>query len=219
MSNFLLMIGGMVLLAVIAPVSAETPSAGHGAHLNCCPDGSCCIALPRARPDLVAKVKSGELKRARASWWGFNVEDSTECLQSAISSGVPELIVDFTGRPWFVRPLTGISGQTLIFEYGTEIVAKKGAYKGAADVMLSYVNAENVKLIGPGATMRVHREDYAKAPYAKGEHRHIISLCSCKNVLIEGLRLSNSGGEAIYVGKEDGIAENITLRDIVYDRN
>ena len=39
-----------------------------------------------ARPDLVAKVASGEIREARASWWGFDKDDSTVCLQAAIDS-------------------------------------------------------------------------------------------------------------------------------------
>lgn len=202
-------------------VLAAFSAMGHGTHLNCCPDGSCCIALPRARPDMVAKVKSGELKRARASWWGFDAADSTECLQAAISSGVPELVIDFTGRPWFVRPLAGVSDQTLVFEYGTELVAKEGAYKDPSDVMLSYTDAKNVKLIGPGATMRMCRGDSAKSASAKGERRRLIGIRSCRNILIEGLRFADFGGDAIYVGMKDGgsVSEDITLRDIVCDRN
>lgn len=221
MRKMFLIAGGIVLAAVIAQASSSAPAAGHGTHLNCCPDGSCCIALPKARPDMVAKVKSGELKRARASWWGFNASDSTECLQAAISSGVPELIIDFTGRPWFVRPLVGVSDQTLIFEYGTELVAKKGGCSRASGVMLSYENAKNVKLIGPGVTMRMHLEDCAKSSRTKGEGRHFISICSCRNILVEGFRFADFGGDAIYVGMkgDGGISENITLRDIVCDRN
>ncbi len=47
-----------------------------------------------ARPDLVAKVASGELKEARASWWGFDKDDSTAYLQAAITSGVERLVVE-----------------------------------------------------------------------------------------------------------------------------
>ena len=34
------------------------------------------VADAEPRPDLVTKVQSGELKEARASWWGFDKEDS-----------------------------------------------------------------------------------------------------------------------------------------------
>ena len=41
-----------------------------------------------AAPDKVALVAKGELKEARASWWGFDKDDSTRFLQAAITSGV-----------------------------------------------------------------------------------------------------------------------------------
>lgn len=210
-----------VFISALFSVAAVTGMADVPAHLNCCPDGGCCIPVPKARPDKVAKVMSGELKKARASWWGFDRSDATECLQAAISSGVPELVVDFLGVPWIVRPLKGVSNQTIIFEHGVELVAKKGGYIGLTDTMLAYLNAKNVKLLGEGATLRMHREDYAKAPYVKGEWRHLLSICGGRNVLVEGLRLADSGGDGIYVGMKgtSQIPKNITLRNLVLDRN
>ena len=49
------------------------------------------FAEAEPRPDLVTKVQSGTLKEARASWWGFDREDSTKFLQTAIDSRVPLL--------------------------------------------------------------------------------------------------------------------------------
>jgi len=212
---------GRLLLLIATAFGFSCGAQVPVSHLNCCPDGSCCIAIPKPRPDKVALVKSGELKRARASWWGFDRNDATECLQAAISSGVPELVVDFIGVPWIVRPLKGVSNQSIIFEHGVELVAKKGEYRGLTDIMLTYLNAENVKIFGEGATLRMHREDYAKAPYVKGEWRHLLCICGGRNVLIEGLRLADSGGDGVYVGMKGAgkIPKNITLRNLVLDRN
>ena len=52
------------------------------------------VAAEWARPDLVAKVASGELREARASWWGFDAADSTAYVQAAINSGAAKLIVE-----------------------------------------------------------------------------------------------------------------------------
>ena len=38
----------------------------------------------------------------KASRWGFNAENATECLQKAIDSGAPEILVDNTGKDWIV---------------------------------------------------------------------------------------------------------------------
>ena len=40
-----------------------------------------------ARPDLIAKVASGEIREARVSWWGFDAKNSTKYLKAAIASG------------------------------------------------------------------------------------------------------------------------------------
>ena len=58
-----------------------------------------------ARPDLVAKVASGELKEAEVSWWGFDAEDSTRFLKAAISSKAGKVVVDRREGPWYTRPL------------------------------------------------------------------------------------------------------------------
>ena len=72
------------------------------------------FAEAEPRPDLVTKVQSGTLKEARASWWGFDREDSTKFLQAAIDSRVPRLIVDRMESPWVVLPLQGVSNQELV---------------------------------------------------------------------------------------------------------
>jgi hypothetical protein len=61
--------------------------------------------MPSARdPELVAQVKSGQRTEANAAWWGFNANDSTECLQAAIDSGARRIVVPYMGAEWIVRP-------------------------------------------------------------------------------------------------------------------
>ena len=57
-----------------------------------------------ARPDLVAKVAAGELREARASWWGFDKEDSTRFLQAAITSGVRPFLFPSPDKYWYSKP-------------------------------------------------------------------------------------------------------------------
>ena len=45
------------------------------------------VSAEWARPDLVAKVASGELREARASWWGVDAADSTAYLQAGMKGG------------------------------------------------------------------------------------------------------------------------------------
>jgi len=59
-----------------------------------------------ARPELVREVLNGKRNTARASWWGFDANDSTEFLQNAINSRVRKLIIDRQKSAWITRPLT-----------------------------------------------------------------------------------------------------------------
>lgn len=177
--------------------------------------GFCADVLPR--PELLAKVASGEIAEARASWWGWNAEDATAPLQSAIDSRVPTLIVDKMESPWVVRPLKGVSNQRIVFEKGVEVVAKKDEFKGLHECLLTYECATNITLVGHGATFRMHRADYDAKPYRKGEWRHCLKFLSSANIVVEGLTLEESGGDGIYVGEigEGKQSWHLPCRDVV----
>jgi hypothetical protein len=164
---------------------------------------------------------SGELKEARASWWGFDKEDSTRSLQAAINSRVPRLIVDATGSPWITDRLACVSEQEIVFEKGVEVLAKRGAFTGKADALFSLVCVTNVTLRGPGATLRMRRADYDAPPYAKAEWRHVLCIKSSANIRVEGLTLAESGGDGIYLGcvKSEWPNRDIVIKDVICDRN
>ncbi|MCK5804531.1 MAG: right-handed parallel beta-helix repeat-containing protein [Lentisphaeria bacterium] len=179
-------------------------------------------AFSAGKPELVSKVKSGELKEAKASWWGFDPTDSTVALQDAINSGASKLIIDNVGRTWITRPLFAASNQEIFFEKGVVIEAKKGEFKGGNDTLLTVSLKENVILNGYGATLRMHRADYDDPKqYKRAEWRHTLSLRSARNVKVYGLTLALSGGDGIYLGvaKRGVTNENIHIKDVVCDRN
>ncbi|MDO5318102.1 MAG: right-handed parallel beta-helix repeat-containing protein [bacterium] len=174
------------------------------------------------RPDLVTKVQSGELKEARASWWGFDREDATKFLQAAIDSRVPRLIVDRMESPWVVLPLQGVSNQELVLEEGAEIRAKRGEYKAKGACLLTYRGCENIKVTGYRAALRMWHEDYMKEPYEKSEWRHALSILSCSNVVVQGLTIASSGGDGIYLGAAGkGPRKNmdVVIRDVLCHDN
>ena len=100
--------------------------------------------LGAGEPDQVARVERGELKEAKASWWGFDPEDSTLALQAAINSHVPKLIVDHVGKPWITRPLFAVSNQEIFFDEGVVVEAKKGEFKSGNASLLTIREKENV---------------------------------------------------------------------------
>ena len=181
----------------------------------------CAAGAFAANPEQVARVMDGTLKEARASWWGFDPQESTAALQAAIHSRVPRLIVDNMGAPWITDRLTGVSDQEIFFEPGTEVLAKKGAFTGKADALLTLAGVTNVTLRGPGATLRMRRADYDAPPYVRAEWRHTLSIKSSANIQIIGLTFAESGGDGIYLGSLRAAWPNrdIVIRDVVCDRN
>ena len=157
----------------------------------------------------------------RASQWGFDRTDATRCLQAAIDSHAPRLIVDHCGAPWITDKIRLASNQEIVFEKGVEIVAKKGAFLGRGDALFSLICVSNVTLRGYGATLRMRRSDYDAPPYAKAEWRHALNIQSCANIRVLGLTLTESGGDGIYLGcqGEQGPNRDVLIRDVVCEKN
>ena len=170
----------------------------------------------------IADVADGKIKEAKASWWGFDPEDSTEQLQAAINSAVPKLIVDNVGKPWIVTPITLVSDQEIVFEEGVEVVAKEGAFKGNNDCLFRASEKQNITLIGYGAILRMRRSDYDDPDlYDRAEWRHVLSFKSCSNIKVYGLTLAESGGDGIYLGtaKQWVTNKDVHIKDVICDRN
>ncbi|MFO7975086.1 MAG: right-handed parallel beta-helix repeat-containing protein [Candidatus Hydrogenedentota bacterium] len=180
------------------------------------------FASAEVNQEMLDRVASGELTEAKASWWGFDPEDATEALQTAIDSGVAKLTVDNVGKPWVVRPLELASNQEIHFEKGVEVVAKRGEFKKRNDSLFTASNKENIALIGYGATLRMHQSDYDNPElYEKAEWRHILSIRSSSNVKVYGLTLTESGGDGIYLGTATrGVTnKDIHIKDVVCESN
>lgn len=181
------------------------------------------VLLAQADTSKIAQVKAGTLKTANASWWGFDKEDATDCLQNAIDSGVPQLIVDNMGSDWIInKPLNLVSNQTLIFSDGVVIQAKEDCFHGRNDSLLSGRKLTNVSLIGGGnATLRMRRDDYANsALYTKAEWRHGIGLWDCNDVVIRGLTVTETGGDGLYLGaSSNGTNKNVLVENCNFDKN
>lgn len=172
---------------------------------------------------LLSEVKAGTRKTANASWWGFDKDDATTCLQNAIDSGVAKLIVDNTSSDWIVnQPIKLVSKQEIVFADGVVVKAKKGYFKGLNDPLFRASNLQNITLRGEGnVVLQMDKKDYQDATlYKPGEWRHGINLGGCSNVVIRGLTIKESGGDGIYVGA--GIqpyCDNVLIEDVISDGN
>ena len=174
-------------------------------------------ANPKPNSELIREVGEGKRQEARASWWGFDPADSTAALQAAINSGAKKLVVENLGQPWVVDRLQLASNQEIIFEPGTVVQAKRGAFKGTADALFSAVLKENITLRGQGATLKMWKQDYDDpAQYKHGEWRHVLNFHSCSKVNINGLTLADSGGDGIYLGvaKKGVPCSDFTIQDV-----
>ena len=130
-------------------------------------------------PQAIAEVRAGKRVVAQASWWGFQPEESTAALQAAIDSGAKKVVVEKMPSPWIVDTLRLAGDQELFFEPGAEVLAKKGAFHGSADSLFSAAGKKNIKLIGPGATLRMRRADYDSPDYKHAEWRHVLNFHGC----------------------------------------
>ena len=178
-----------------------------------------CVTLCAAA--LSASALSADV--LKVSSLGWNREDSTGFIQAALDSGAATVVVDRVDGPWVTRPLFARSNQTVVFEKGVVLLAKKGEFKGLNDRLFSCMGVTNVVIRGYGAVWRMHRADYDAEPYRRGEWRHSLAICGCSNVTVEGLTLLESGGDGVYVstlGREtDRPPTDIVLRDLVCDRH
>ncbi|MBM4094224.1 MAG: right-handed parallel beta-helix repeat-containing protein [Planctomycetes bacterium] len=172
-------------------------------------------------PQAVQEVRAGKRTVAEAAWWGFHAEESTAALQAAINSGAKKVVVAKMPSPWIVDQIRLADDQELYFEPGTEVLAKSGAFRGTADSLFSAAGKKNIRLIGPGATLRMRRTDYDGPEYKRAEWRHVLKFHGCTGVTVEGLTLAESGGDGIYLGAGSGGApcKDVVIRDVICDRN
>jgi len=180
-----------------------------------------------AQPERVREVLAGKRQEARVSWWGFDPTDSTAYLQEAIDSRVKRLILDRQPSAWVTRPLTGVSGQEIVFEAGSELVALKGAFHARSDSLLSFRECESVVLRGDrtdggqSSRIRMHKQDYQSAAYEKSEWRHGLAFYGCRNVLVQDLTIEQTGGDGIYLGTTAKQTPNreVTIRRVDCNAN
>ncbi|MBP5639047.1 MAG: right-handed parallel beta-helix repeat-containing protein [Victivallales bacterium] len=190
--------------------------------------GSAAIAAIAPNQEQLAKVASGELKEARLSWWGFDENDSSDIIKSAIESKATTIVVDKMPTPWITLPVFLKSDMTLVFEDGAEMLAKKDAFKGLNDCLITIMKKSNVKIIGlgeKGGILRMHKKDYQGPDYKHGEWRHGITMHSSENVHIENMSIIESGGDGIYVGVASRLlpyvpySKDVVIRKVNCDHN
>ena len=164
--------------------------------------------------------------------FGYDPEDATRFLQAALDSGEKEIVVDAQKGPWYARPLQGRSNQTIVFEKGAFICAKRGEFHNPHIPLIRFSHCTNVTLRGEGPNLggfRMWRDDYAdRSKYKWSEWRHAVSLLSCVNVTLEGISANESGGDGLYISTAGGrntpagqapVCVNTVVRNCAFERN
>ncbi len=149
----------------------------------------------------------------RASTFGFDPQDATECLQKAFASGAEKVIIDNVGQEWLCRPLILPSDTEIYLEDGVILRAKPGDFHGKNDCLLKTVDGKNILLHGgANATIMMNKKDYQNHDeYDFSEWRHSLFLCGSENITVRNLRFRSSGGDGIALGRG---RKNITNHNI-----
>ena len=169
---------------------------------------------------------SGPCSTVKVSDFGFDREDSTKFIQSALDSGAGRVVFDRRPEgPWVSNRLIVRSNKEIVFEDGAELVAKRGAFLGITDSLLNLFCVSNVTIRG-GGTVRMWKADYVQPPYKKAEWRHALSVIASRDVTVEDLAIVESGGDGIYIASNDkprpgfrNYCENVVVRNVKCLRN
>lgn len=138
--------------------------------------------------------------------YGFDANDSTTFYNQAINAEKGSgntLVFRDMGSPWYITGSNrkfDVNDLTIIFEPGCVFEAKQGFWNGTNNDRLFWISrATNLKIIGYGATFKMHKSDFTV-----GEGSHSIEINEGVNCEIKGLTLDGSGGDGIYLIECDG---------------
>lgn len=159
-----------------------------------------------------------------ASTFGWNASNATTAFVNAINSANDTIVIDLQASDWMINSTSfdTLLNKTIIFESGVNLVARPGAFNSVSAGLFMLYEANNIKIIGYGATFKMQKAEYITLN--NSEQRHCIRLTSCSNIEIYGLKLMDSGGDGIIISNYTGIAyqrycENVLLKDLWCDNN
>jgi len=130
----------------------------------------------------------------------YNSEDATSVLRDAINSGAGKIIIPYmgAGSKWLSGPLLldSLSDTEIVLEPGVILEAKHKAFPDKYTSFITLHGCSNIKITGPGAEIRMRKRDYTD----ESEWRHGISILSSQHITVQGIIISETGGDGIYIG-------------------
>ena len=153
-------------------------------------------------------------------------EDFTHELQTSINNlraGSSIIFDSVAGKVYEIGPIHLKSNINVIIQDGVIIRALSGAYPGTGACVFKLWECENVNIYGLGSGGKIIMQI---DEYENGQWRHCINLRGCKNINIENLTLSESGGDGIYINKTGNCdssywrnCEDIYIHNVICDGN
>jgi hypothetical protein len=149
-----------------------------------------------------------------------DMNNCTTALQAALDdTACRRIVLPYVGTMYQTLPLTlRRSDVRLELEAGVVLQAIRGAFRPLSDptaplMLLTISGVANVSIVGgAGSGLRMWRVDYCNSSmYAHSEDRMGLAVYSSRNVLIEGLEISETGGDGVLlVGVQDTYIKNVT---------
>jgi hypothetical protein len=163
--------------------------------------------------------------------YGFNKNDATGALQSAINdANADKIIVRNMGNPWLISETIFLkSNKEIDFEPDVVIRAKSGTFLSNTKPLFRAASLDNIKLVGQGvgvhqATLSMNRNEYTDTNAFGNQFGHIVEIDGTNNYVISGLTLTGAGGDGIIINgadfghptsglrtySENGVIDNVT---------
>ena len=162
---------------------------------------------------LLAASQCRGADKVNAADFGYNATNATAALQAAIDSGAKTVVLDASKGDWCIEPVKLRSNLELIFGENVRVRAVPGAFRKRYNMMFKGMNVTNVKMRGmSGASLEMFKKDYLDAErYIWSEWRHMIAFYDSADIVVEGLSLSSSGGDGIYIAR----CRNVHIENIL----
>ena len=141
---------------------------------------------------------------------GFGGDD-TNVFQTALNfTAANAAALEIPAGNYHISPISFPANSYLIVDANVTVTANSGY--GTSDHMLN-VNAQNVAIIGAGATTSVFH--MLKAEYTSGEWRHCLDIENAGNVTVSGISCNDSGGDGVYLRA----SSNVTIEDSIFNNH
>jgi hypothetical protein len=145
-----------------------------------------------------------------ASCWLRSHGEDAVAVQAAVDCGAKQVVMAVREAPWVFNQSVRlrVDGQTILLKSGVVIQALRGGMHSKGAHLLSLSNVTGVSLSGYGAVLQMWKQDYNDpTQYNHSEWRHGIEIGSSHHILIEGVTVTQTGGDGIDIGGDQSLMD------------